>query len=84
MEIILAVVGLMASALGFYVKQLYGRLDKLESHLQTHLVEDAAKYIPRAEMNEFADRIRSDVQAIVQPMLKQLQSIEEHLRNRPS
>lgn len=81
-DILLAAVGLVASAVGFYVKQLYGKLEKLETKLQTHLVDDAQKYLPRSEMKDFAEQLTSNVQAMVDPINRKLESIESHLRNK--
>lgn len=84
MEIIIAVVGLIASGVVFYVKQLYKKISDIDTKLQKHLVEDAEKYVPRSELQEFANRIRLDVQAMVSPINDKLQSIEEYLRERKS
>lgn len=82
LEISLAVVGLLASAVGFYVKMLYREIANLKGELQRHLVEDASKYLPRSEMNDFANRFRLDVQGLEQRMMDKLQSIEEYLREK--
>lgn len=80
LEISLAVVGLLASAVGFYVKMLYREIANLKGELQRHLVEDASKYLPRTEMNDITMRLRQDVQMMFTPLMEKLQSIEEYLR----
>lgn len=80
LEISLAVVGLIASAVGFYVKMLYREISTLKGELQRHLVEDASKYLPRTEMNDITMRLRQDVQMMFTPLMEKLQSIEEYLR----
>ncbi len=89
LEIAIAVGGILASIIGFYIKRLYREVDSVKKdikafrdELTSHRVEDASRYLPRSEMNEFADRIKLDVQNTLQPMYSKLQSIEEYLRNK--
>lgn len=55
-------------------------MDTLERELTLHRVEDAAKFLPRSEMEAFANRIRDDITTIVQPLATKMQSVEEFLR----
>lgn len=90
LEIAIAIGGIIASIIGFYIKRLYREIDSVKNdmkvmreELTNHRVDGAARYLPREEMKEFADRIRQDVQSNLQPLFVKLQSIEEYLRKSP-
>jgi hypothetical protein len=81
-EIIGGLLALIISIVGFYVKRAYARMDEIQKELTEHRLVDVEKYVPRHEMQEFADKIRIDIQTIVNSIDRKLQSIEESLRSR--
>lgn len=82
LEIFTGVFTLLFSIGSFYIKRLYNDMDALKKELTEHRLEDVEKFLPRSEMHEYAERIRNDVQGIINPVNSKLQSIEEFLRNR--
>lgn len=80
MEIVLGLLGIILTGVGFYVRRLYSKMDQLEQDLVTHRVDDARSFITRMEMKEYADRIREDIKQLVLPLDNKLQSIEKFLR----
>ena len=82
LEIIGGLLTMITSIIGFYVRMAYTRMDEMQAELTKHRLEDVKEYVPRTEMQAFADRIRTDIQNIVNPLDRKLQSIEESLRGR--
>ena len=81
-EIIGGLLTLLTSIIGFYVKRAYTRMDEMQNELTKHRLEDVKEYVPRQELQAFAEGIRRDLQSMVNPIHVKLQSIEESLRDK--
>lgn len=79
-EIVLAIMSMLISIIGWYLRKQENRISELESSLTEHRLEDVSKYLTRAEMLDFADRIKADMKDVISPVSVKLQSIEEYLR----
>lgn len=79
-EIVLALLGLMASILGFFVKRLYTRVDKNEKDLVDHRIEDARNYITRDEHDKKMLNLKDDIRGMISPIRESVQNIEKYLR----
>ncbi len=79
-EMLMGVFGMLISIISWYVKRQESRIDNLEKSLAEHRLEDVATYVPRTELQDFADKVRQDMKDIMQPVSMKLQSIEEYLR----
>lgn len=78
MEIILFTLGSVMSIAGFYIRELYGRIDKMHTKLQDHIVEDAKTYVTKAEVQT----LKEDIREIIAPLNAKLDSLENYLRER--
>lgn len=56
-------------------------MDELEKELTDHRLVDVGTYVPRSEMQEFANQIRVDIQGMNNNLDRKLESIESHLRS---
>ena len=78
MEIVIFVLGSVMSIAGFYIRELYGRLDRITNKLQDHVVEDAKTYVTKAEVQT----LKEDIKEILAPLNTKLDSLENYLRDR--
>ena len=77
-HILFAVAGIIASIIGFYVKELYGRVKALEKDMADHRVEDVEKYVQHRDLMI----LKNDIKEILAPLTSKMENIENHLRGR--
>lgn len=77
-SIVLSVAGFIASIIGFYVKELYGRVKALEKDMADHRVEDVEKYVQHRDLMV----LKNDIKEILAPLASKMENIENHLRER--
>ena len=77
-NIVLSVAGFIASIIGFYVKELYGRVKALEKDMADHRVEDVEKYVQHRDLMV----LKNDIKEILAPLATKMENIESHLRER--
>ena len=77
-HIIISVAGIVASIIGFYVKELYGRVKDLEKDMADHRVEDVEKYVQHRDLIG----LKNDIKEILAPLATKMENIENHLRER--
>ncbi len=75
-EVVLFFLGTAFSVAGFYIKELYGRMNLVERDLNNHRVEAAKNLVPRTEMQA----LRDDVRGMLSPINAKLESIDNFLR----
>lgn len=77
-EIILFTIGTLFSVIGFFLKDLHGRLDKVETGLQNHRVEDAQNLASRNEIQI----LRDDIRGMLSPLHNKIDGLETFLRGK--
>lgn len=77
-SVIVSVAGFIASIIGFYVKELYGRVKDLEKDMADHRVEDVEKYVQHRDLMV----LKNDIKEILAPLASKMENIENHLRER--
>ncbi len=77
-SVVLPVAGFIASIIGFYVKELYGRVKALEKEMADHRVEDVEKYVQHRDLMV----LKNDIKEILAPLASKMENIENHLRER--
>ena len=76
-EVLLFVLGIVCSIVGYYVRDLYSRVKTMETDFANHRVEDVKQYVSREEIQNLKD----DIKDFLAPMSTKLESIEEYLRS---
>lgn len=86
-EVALALLSIIVSVCGFYIKRLYKTVDgntmhikSVEKELTNHRVDDAAKFVSRQEMDVRFHHLRDDIRGMISPLREELQNIENFLR----
>lgn len=77
-HIVVTIAGFIASIIGFYVKELYGRVKALEKDMADHRVEDVEKYVQHRDLMI----LKNDIKEILAPLTSKMENIENHLRSR--
>ena len=77
-SVIVSVVGIISSIIGFYVKELYGRVKDLEKDMADHRVEDVEKFVQHRDLIG----LKNDIKEILAPLASKMENIENHLRER--
>ena len=77
LNVILFILGGVASVAGFYIRGLYGRVDALERDMVDHRVEDAKEFVSKTDMQI----LKEDIRELISPLSTKLGEIEKHLRH---
>lgn len=77
LNVVLFILGGVASVAGFYIRGLYSRVDALEKDMVYHRVEDAKEFVRKSDMQI----LKEDIKELISPLSTKLGEIEKHLRN---
>ena len=67
-------------SLTFFLKRVINKVDKVEDSLAKHKENDIEKYVTKDEMRRNSDEYRAFLEAVISPLNRKLESIEEHIR----
>lgn len=89
LEFTLFILGVLSTAVGFMGKRLFSkmdntekRVDKLESALHNHRVEDAAMYLPRKEHDDKMEVLKNDIRGMLSALTTSVRNIEQRLMDK--
>ena len=80
-EISLALLSVVSSLLMYFIKRTNNRIDKVDTELQNHRVEDARHYITRVEHDNKIEILKSDIREMVGSIGESVRNIENYIRD---
>jgi hypothetical protein len=80
-EIAMGLLSVIATLLMYLIKRTNNRVDKLDSDLQDHRVEDARHYITRVEHDNKLEILKADIREMVGSIGESVRNIENYIRD---
>lgn len=80
-EYIVLALATIISTIGFFLRRVITKVDTLEEALVEHKEKDIEKYVTKDEMRRNTDEYKAFLDAVISPINRKLESIEEHIRN---
>ena len=80
-EISLALLSVVSSLLMYFIKRTNNRIDKVDTELQNHRVEDARNYITRVEHDNKLEILKADIREMVGSIGESVRNIENYIRD---